>query len=121
MKKILLVLVLFFVGYATCDAQAYAVAASKKDYVNQKAAGVIVFRFGSDVTPENLLSTAENFQEFFTTKFDATKYEGTFTMKENVEMNRLMLGRLLIGIGVEVIEFDGVQMPVFQFSNDYLK
>ena len=42
-------------------------------------------------------------------------------MKENVELNRLMLGRLLIGCGVEVIEFDGVQLPVYQFSNEQLK
>jgi hypothetical protein len=36
-------------------------------------------------------------------------------------MNRLMLGRLLIGCGVEVIEFEGVQLPVYQFSNEQLK
>jgi hypothetical protein len=42
-------------------------------------------------------------------------------MNENTEMNRLMLGRLLIMSGVEVIEFDGAQIPVFQFSNDQLK
>jgi hypothetical protein len=42
-------------------------------------------------------------------------------MKENTELNRLMLGRLLIMCGIEVVEFEGNQLPVYQFSNEQLK
>lgn len=119
-KLILLSFLLFGAGYSL-NAQVYAVAASKAEYATQKSSGVITFRFGADVLPETILTQGENFIEYFTTSFDATSYSGTFTMKENAELNRLMLGRFLIGCGVEVVEFDGVQVPVYQFSNEQLK
>ncbi len=121
MKKLFILFTLMLVGYFNVEGQVYAVAASKTDYAKQKADGIITFRFGSDVLPETILTNGENFTENFKTKFDASTYVGTFTMNENTEMNRLMLGRLLIMSGVEVIEFDGAQIPVFQFSNDQLK
>jgi len=121
MKKLILLSVFSLMTWMSLDAQVYAVAASKAEYATQKSTGIITFRFGSDVLPETILTKSEDFKENFTTSFDAATYVGTFTMKENVEMNRLMLGRLLIGCGVEVIEFDGVQQPVYQFSNEQLK
>jgi hypothetical protein len=121
MKKLILLSVFSLMTWMSLDAQVYAVAASKAEYATQKSTGIITFRFGSDVLPETVLTAGENFTEYFTTSFDAATYVGTFTMKENVELNRLMLGRLLIGCGVEVIEFDGVQLPVYQFSNEQLK
>ncbi len=121
MKKIILLSVFSLITWMNLDAQAYVVAASKAEYTNQKSTGVITFRFGSDVLPETILTTGENFTEYFTTSFDAATYVGTFTMKENAELNRLMLGRFLIGCGVEVVEFDGLQLPVYQFSNEQLK
>lgn len=121
MKNLFLLIVFSLITWINLDAQVYAVAASKDVYASEKSSGVINFRFGADVLPETVLTQGENFTEYFTTAFDVTTYVGTFTMKENVEMNRLMLGRLLIGCGVEVIEFDGVQIPVYQFSNEQLK
>jgi hypothetical protein len=119
-KLILLSFLLFGAGYSL-NAQVYAVAASKADYATQKSSGVITFRFGADVLPETIITQGENFAQYFTTSFDPTAYSATFTMIENLEMNRLMLGRFLIGCGVEVVEFDGVQVPVYQFSNEQLK
>jgi len=121
MKKLILLSVFSLVTWMNLDAQVYAVAASKAEYATQKSTGIITFRFGSDVLPETILTNGENFTENFKTKFDVPTYVGTFTMNENTEMNRLMLGRLLIMCGVEVVEFDGTQIPVFQFSNDQLK
>ena len=121
MKKLILLSVFSLVTWINLDAQVYAVAASKDVFASQKSSGVITFQFGADVLPETVLTQGENFTEYFTTVFDAGSYVGTFTMKENVEMNRLMLGRLLIGCGVEVIDFEGVQLPVYQFSNEQLK
>ncbi|MBM3165645.1 MAG: hypothetical protein FJZ80_09325 [Bacteroidetes bacterium] len=121
MKKILFSLLLVMAISAGINAQVYVVAASKTEYATQKANGVITFRFGADVLPETIITNGENFAGNFTTAFDATTYVGTFTMKENTEMNRLMLGRLLIMCGVEVVEFEGAQMPVYQFSNEQLK
>ena len=121
MKKLILFTVFTFCFWLNFDAQVYAVAASKEEYATQKTNGVITFRFGADVLPETITNSAINFTENFTTSFDESTYVGTFTMKENTELNRLMLGRLLIMCGVEVIEFDGAQMPVYQFSNEQLK
>ena len=121
MKKVFFSFLFIMALSAGINAQVYAVAASKTEYATQKANGVITFRFGADVLPETILTNGENFSENFTTVFDAATYVGTFTMKENTEMNRLMLGRLLIMCGVEVVEFEGTQIPVYQFSNDQLK
>ncbi|NBU91813.1 MAG: hypothetical protein EBS17_03120 [Flavobacteriia bacterium] len=121
MKKVLLFFIFTCSFVVGLNAQVYAVAASKADFATEKSKGIITFRFGSDVLPETILTNSENFAENFTTVFDAAKYVGTFTMKENTEMNRLMLGRLLIMCGVEVVEFDGAQLPVYQFSNEQLK
>jgi len=79
------------------------------------------FDLGRTCCQKPSIANGENFTENFTTSFDATTYVGTFTMKENTEMNRLMLGRLLIMCGVEVVEFEGNQLPVYQFSNEQLK
>ena len=121
MKKIALLFTLIFGMTAGYQAQVYAVAASKSEFATQKTNGIITFRFGADVLPETITNNAVNFTENFTTSFDETTYVGTFTMKENSEMNRLMLGRLLIMCGVEVVEFEGAQLPVYQFSNEQLK
>lgn len=121
MKQIILLSFFSFFTWLSVSAQVYAVASSKEEYALQKAKGTITFRFGADVLPETLTTNAGNFTENFTTTFDETTYVGTFEMKENTEMNRLMLGRLLIMCGVEIIEFDGIQMPVYQFSNEQLK
>jgi hypothetical protein len=121
MKKLLIPFFLFFLSLTSVDAQVYAVAPSKADYAAQKASGVITFRFGADVLPETVLTKAEDFQQHFNTAFDEATYTGTFTMTPNTEMNRLMLGRLLIMCGVEVVEFEGEKLPVFQFSNEQLK
>lgn len=121
MKKRIFSFLFLMALSAGINAQVYAVAASKSDYATQKANGVITFRFGADVLPETILTNGENFTENFTTAFDATTYMGTFSMKENTELNRLMLGRLLIMCGVEVVEFEGAQIPVYQFSNEQLK
>ena len=121
MKKVFFSFLFIMAFSAGVNAQVYAVAASKTEYATQKANGVITFRFGADVLPETIIANGENFTENFTTSFDATTYVGTFTMKENTEMNRLMLGRLLIMCGVEVVEFEGNQLPVYQFSNEQLK
>lgn len=121
MKKLFFSFVCVFLTVMSLKAQVYAVAPSKAEYAAQKATGVITFRFGADVLPETVITKAEDFQQNFTTTFDANTYTGTFTMTPNSEMNRLMLGRLLIMCGVEVIEFEGEKLPVYQFSNEQLK
>ena len=104
MKKLILLSVFSLMTWMSLDAQVYAVAASKAEYATQKSTGIITFRFGADVLPETILTAGENFTEYFTTSFDAATYVGTFTMKENVELNRLMLveffaeGLALIGV-----------------------
>ena len=121
MKKFIISFFVVFCSILSVDAQVYAVAPSKADYATQKSSGVISFRFGADVLPETILAKAEDFKGNFETSFDAATYKGTFTMTPNTEMNRLMLGRFLIVCGVEVIEFEGEKLPVYQFSNEQLK
>lgn len=121
MKNLLLVLILISASYSTIDAQVYAVAATPTEFAKQKESGKFTFRFGSDVLPENVLSNADNFKDFFACQFDGGTYVGTFTLTENKEMNRLMLGRYLIGLGIEVIEYDGQQTAVTTFTTDHLK
>ncbi|MFM7661499.1 MAG: hypothetical protein ACKO6A_02420 [Bacteroidota bacterium] len=91
------------------------------ELAQSKNNGVYTFYFPTSITKEKIMAAAKYYPDYFSYTINEKENSVKIQLVENTEINRRIITRFLVSVGLQKIEVDKNELLIHEFFESYLK
>lgn len=99
----------------------YGKSQTKSELTESKKNGIYIFYFHESITKEKIMTAANYYPDYFSYSINEKENSVKVQLVENTEINRRIITRFLVSVGLQKIEVDKNELFIHEFFESYLK